>query len=59
MPIQHENTDTIFTKKGTAFLNWVMCEAGVHHLTHNPKECVRLFNVYKQVCKEEKQEKQK
>jgi len=55
MPIQDENTDTIFTKKGTAFLNWVMCEAGVHNLTHNPKECIHLFNIYKQVCKEEKQ----
>jgi hypothetical protein len=28
MPIQDEHTHTIFTKKGTAFLNWVMCEAG-------------------------------
>lgn len=41
------------TKKNSALLNWIICEAGVHNLTYEPKECVRLFNVYKKVCKEE------
>ena len=42
------------TKKNAALLNWILCESGVHNITFNPKECKRLFNVYKKVIEEEK-----
>lgn len=53
MPIQDTKENTFLSKKNNALLSWIICEAGVHNLTYEPKECVRLFNVYKKVCKEE------
>jgi hypothetical protein len=52
MPIQDTNKNEFLSKKNNALLNWIVCESGVHNLTHDPKECIRLFNIYKQVCKE-------
>jgi len=45
------------TKKNAALLNWILCESGVHNITFNPKECKRLFNIYKTVCKEDEENK--
>ena len=53
MPIQDTKENTFLSKKNIALLNWVICESGVHNLTYEPKECVRLFNVYKKICDNE------
>ena len=41
------------SRKGQALLDWVLCESGAENVTFNMKECARLYNVYKDVCKEE------
>lgn len=59
MPIQDTNENAFLSKKNNALLNWIVCESGVHNLTYEPKECVRLFNVYKKVCDNENNVKNK
>lgn len=53
MPIQKILDEIKLSDKNIALLNWVICESGVHNLTYEPKECVRLFNVYKKICDNE------
>ena len=59
MPKQDTKENTFLSKKNSALLSWIICEAGVHNLTHDPKECLQLFNVYQKVCKEENKPKLK
>ena len=50
----HANNDkNNLSRKGRAFLDWVLCESGAENVTFDMKECARLYNVYKDVCNEE------
>jgi hypothetical protein len=50
---QTNNGMNNLSRKGRALLDWVLCESGAENVTFNMKECARLYNVYKDVCKEE------
>ena len=53
------STDNGLTKKNAALLNWIICESGIHNHIFNPKECSSLYNIYQDVVKEDKKEKEK
>ena len=52
---QANNDNNHLSRKSQALLDWVLCESGALNVTFNMKECARLYNVYKDVCKEEAQ----
>ncbi len=53
MPVIDNTKNNNLSRKGRAFLDWVLCESGAENVTFDMKECARLYNVYKDVCNEE------
>ena len=53
MPVIDNTKNNNLSRKGRALLDWILCESGAENVTFDMKECSRLYNVYKDVCKEE------
>jgi hypothetical protein len=57
MPVIDNTKNNNLSRKGRALLDWILCESGAENVTFDMKECSRLYNVYKDVCKEEARSK--
>ena len=57
MPVIDNTKNNNLSRKGRALLDWILCESCAENVTFDMKECSRLYNVYKDVCKEEARSK--